>query len=218
MSMSGFTVDLQAPAPGQADAGRGPKLHIETPHLVTRSMTAADVTPEFAQWFNDPRMLEGLNLPALNFSLDGLRAFVAGFDNRLHFLIGIFSKPGGALLGFYNFSVNAQHRVALLTLGASPHIKNGRAVFWESWFPLCDEMFDHRGIDKISSRVLASNRRLLFALMGTVHFVHEATLRQEILGADGRRLDVMVLSCFKDLSLRPNGGVVDPAFIPTRHV
>jgi RimJ/RimL family protein N-acetyltransferase len=217
MSANPFTVALQAPPPAQTDAQRGPKVHIETPHLVTRSMTAADVTPEFARWFDDPRMLEGLNLPALNFSLDGLRAFVAGFDNRHHFLIGIFGKGDGPLLGFYNFSVNARHRVAMLTLGASPHIKNGRAVFWESWFPLCDEMFERRGIDKISSRVLASNRRLLFALMGTVHFVHEATLKQEILAAGGQRLDVMVLSCFKDLRLRPHGGVVDPAFMPSFH-
>ena len=211
MSTGGFRIPLHGmrqPAAVQVDTGAG--VHIETPHLVTRSLRASDVTTEFAQWFNDAQMLQGLNLSALNFSVDGLRAFVASFDNIHHFLIGIFSKPGGQLLGFYNFSVAPQHRVATLTLGADPRIKIGREVFWESWFPLCDEMFDHRGIDKITSRVLTTNRKLLFALIDTEHFVYEATLKQEISGKDGKRLDVMVLSCFKDLSLRPKKGAHAP--------
>ncbi|WP_353235791.1 GNAT family protein [Diaphorobacter ruginosibacter] len=211
MSSAGFRIPLHAPQPVAARPGAGAKgVHIETPNLLTRSLLASDVTPEFAQWFNDEQMLQGLNLPALHFSIDGLRAFVASFDNIHHFLIGVFSKSSGKLLAFYNFSVTPQHRVATLTLGADPRIRIGREVFWESWFPLCDEMFDHRGIDKITSRVLTSNRKLLFALIDTVHFVYEATLRQEILGKDGKRQDVMVLSCFKDLSLRPQKG--SPSF------
>lgn len=203
MSTGGFRIPLHGAQPATAQAAGGARVHIDTPHLVTRSLLASDVTPEFAQWFNDVQMLQGLNLAPLHFSVDGLRAFVASFDNAQHFLIGIFSKPEGRLLGFYNFSVTPQHRVATLTLGADPQIKIGREVFWESWFPLCDEMFDHRGIDKITSRVLTTNRKLLFALIDTEHFVYEATLKQEIAGKDGQRLDVMVLSCFKDLSLRP---------------
>lgn len=211
MSTGGFRIPLHGAQPAAMQAAAGARVHIDTPHLVTRSLLASDVTPEFAQWFNDAQMLQGLNLAPLNFSVDGLRAFVASFDNVQHFLIGIFSKPQGRLLGFYNFSVAPQHRVATLTLGADPQIKIGREVFWESWFPLCDEMFDHRGIDKITSRVLTTNRKLLFALIDTEHFVYEATLKQEIAGKNGKRLDVMVLSCFKDLSLRPKKASPAPA-------
>ncbi|THU01946.1 N-acetyltransferase [Lampropedia puyangensis] len=205
MSTGGFRIPLRKAQNNTAsNKSAGSPIYIETPHLITRSLVAADVTPEFAQWFNDAQMLQGLNLSALHFSVDGLRAFVASFDNVQHYLIGIFSKLEDKLLGFYNFSINPQHRIATLTLGADPQIKTGREVFWESWFPLCDEVFDHRGVDKITSRVLSSNRKLLFTLIETEHFVYEATLKQEILGQDGKRLDVMVLSCFKDLALRPN--------------
>lgn len=201
MSTAGYTIPLQSHR-AMASA-QGAPVHIETPHLITRSMTAADVTPDFVQWFNDPQMLQGLNLPALNFSLDGLRAFVASFNNVDNFLIGLFGKPDQELLGFYNFSIHHKHRIATLTLGASPHIRNGRAIFWESMFPLFDEMFELRGIDKITSRVLATNRKVLFAMLNTEHFVYEATLKQECLGTNNQRLDVVVLSCFKDPSLRP---------------
>ncbi len=116
MSTSGFRIPLHGAQPAATQAVTGARVHIDTPHLVTRSLLASDVTPEFAQWFNDTQMLQGLNLAPLNFSVDGLRAFVASFDNVQHFLIGIFSKPQGQLLGFYNFSEAPQHRVATLTL------------------------------------------------------------------------------------------------------
>lgn len=181
----------------------GLRIHIETENLITRTMRAADVTEDFVQWFNDPQMLQGLNLAALHFSLDGLRAFVASFDNVQHFLIGIFSKADGKIVGFYNFTVNAQHRVATLTLGADPHIHIGRHILKESWPLLCEELFNKTKIEKITSRVLSTNRKLLFVLIHANYFVYEGLLKQEILGKNGKRLDVMVISCFKDPSLRP---------------
>ncbi|MDH5855737.1 GNAT family N-acetyltransferase [Lampropedia aestuarii] len=182
----------------------GMRVHIETPNLITRTLRAADVTQDFVQWFNDPQMLQGLNLPALHFSVDGLRAFVASFDNVNHFLIGIFDKKNNRLLGFYNFTVNPQHGVATLTLGADPKIKIGREILKESWTPLCDHIFNNTKIEKITSRVLSNNKKLLFVLIDAKYFVYEGILKKEILGKNGKRLDVMVLSCFKDPSLRPN--------------
>lgn len=72
-------------------------------------------------------------------------------------------------------------------------------------------MFDRRGVDKITSRVLTSNRRLVFAVLNTEHFIYEGTLKQEILATDGSRLDVMVLSAFKDPNLRPKKKTPPPA-------
>lgn len=187
----------------------GMRVHIETPHLITRTLRAADVTQEFVQWFNDPQMLQGLNLSALHFSVDGLRAFVASFDNINHFLIGIFDKESGKVMGFYNFAVNPQHGVATLTLGADPQIKIGREILKEFWTPLCDHLFNNTKIEKITSRVLSSNRKLLFVLINAQYFVFEGILKKEILGKNGQRLDVMVLSCFKDPSLRPHANQVN---------
>ena len=54
-------------SPGTAVAlPTGRPVHLESANLITRSLTAADVTPEFVQWFNDAQMLRGLNLNALD--------------------------------------------------------------------------------------------------------------------------------------------------------
>ena len=193
---------LMTPAPNPALMQKVP-VRVETSHYVLRAIKAADVTPEFASWFDDPLMLQGLNLDALHFSVDGLRAFIASFNQIDHFMIGVFAKDTGQLQGFYNFSLNLAHRVATLTLGMEPHAGLGRQILWETAGPLFDEMFAKTAIDKISGRVLVLNRRILFALMDNDHFVCEGVLRQECLGRDGKRLDVIALACFRDLALRP---------------
>lgn len=199
--MSGFSISLQ-PTPAR-QTPPGVAVRVETVGYVLRNIVAADVTPQFAAWFDDPLMLQGLNLDALHFSVDGLRAFVASFNNIDNFLIGAFARDCGQLKGFYNFSVNRSHRVATLTLGMEPHSGQGRAILWETAGPLFDEMFAKADIDKIAGRVLVINRRILFALMDNDHFVCEGVLRQECMGRDGKRLDVMAVACFKDLGLRP---------------
>lgn len=198
--MSGFSISLQQPV---QQASQGGPVRVETSNFVLRSLTAADVTPEFARWFDDPLMLQGLNLSALHFSVEGLRAFIASFNNLDNYFIGVLDKHSQSLQGFYNFSVNRVHRVATLTMGMAPHTQVARQILWEVSEPLFDEMFSRPDIEKISARVLASNRRVLFALANNEHFVPEALLRQECLGVDGKRLDVLAIACFKDLALRP---------------
>ena len=207
--MAGFTFSLQQA--GQQHARPGKPIHTETDHYLLRSLTAADVTPEFAGWFDDPLMLQGLNLPALNFSEDGLRAFVASFDNHTNYLIGIFSKEGGQLMGFYNFSVNLKHRVASVTVGASPNAKIGRPLFWETMMPMYNALFEHTTVEKISGRILMTNRRMLFAIMGGDDIFCEGIFRQEILGPDGKRLDVMAIARFKDKSMHEKKKDKEPA-------
>lgn len=200
--MAGFTFSLQPSA--QQPTRPGQPIEAETENYRMRSLVAADVTPEFAAWFDDPLMLQGLNLTASRFSEDGLRAFVASFDNHQNFLIGIFSKELGTLVGFFNFSVNLKHRVASLTVGTSPVAKIGRPLFWETLVPMCDVLFKETTVEKVSGRILMTNRRMQFALMGAQHIIVEGVFRQEILGLDGKRLDVMAIARFKDPAMHPN--------------
>ncbi|UBB15760.1 hypothetical protein [Comamonas odontotermitis] len=201
--MSAFSISLQQPMQPVQKALQGGPVRVETSNFVVRSLTAADVTPGFARWFDDALMLQGLNLPALHFSVEGLRAFVASFNNLDNYFIGVLDKRSQNLQGFYNFSVNRTHRVATLTMGMAPHTQMARQILWEVSEPLFDEMFSRSDIEKISARVLASNRRVLFALANNEHFVPEALLRQECLGVNGKRLDVLAIACFKDPALRP---------------
>lgn len=193
--------------------GRGQPFHVETPHYVIRSLRAADMTEEVVAWFNNPAMLAGLNLQALNFSLDGLRAFIASFDNRENYFLGIFERETGQLLGFYNFAMDLEHQTGTLNLGILPELKIGGPILWPTVEVVLEEFFQHRNVEKIKGMVLGSNRRMLFTLLMNKHFVHELTLKQECQGIDGKRHDLLVFSCFKDASTRPQPVNPMPSFI-----
>lgn len=82
-------IPLRSAPPKQA-AGKdhAPEpIYIETNNYVVRSLHAEDVNEQFLNWFNTPKMLSGLNIDRLDFTVERLKLFISGFDNyRSYFL------------------------------------------------------------------------------------------------------------------------------------
>jgi len=178
-------------------AQRGAPVHIETNGYILRSLTPADVTPRFVAWLNDQEMLAGLNLPTLNFSLEQLREFVAGFDNLRNYFIGIFDRSTALLLGFYTIDVNPVHKVGNVTTGVGEKDYQGKGVLWATIDALLDHFYAFRDVEKMTARILARNTRMLFNFRGDTRFKFEAKLSRECLSTDGKRLDVLVFASHK---------------------
>lgn len=184
-------------------------VHIETNGFVLRSLTAADANPRFAQWLNGAEMREGLNLPPLDFDVARLAAFIASFDGRQNHFIGIFDRGNGLLVGFYTLDVNLTHRVASMTAGIGEPAYRGQRVYWRTIDALLDHFFLYREVEKVTARVLARNRAMLFNFVDNPRFVHEARLKDECRAPDGTRLDVLVFAAFPGAA-----GVADAAGMP----
>lgn len=182
--------------PDQRTAGA--PVHIETNGFILRSLTTADITPRFVQWINSRELLSGLNLPALNFTREKLAQFIASFDNRTSYIIGIFDRKNQLLTGFYTLDVNPTHRTGNITTGLGEHAYEGKGVLWATIDALLDHFFAYRDVDKITARVLANNRRMLFNFVGAPRFVFEARLYKECMGIDGKRTDLLLFTTFKD--------------------
>lgn len=178
----------------------GAPVYIETNGFLLRSLTAADATPRFLQWLNSPELLNGMNLPPLNFTQQSLAQFISSFDNRNGYLIGIFDMKQKLLIGFYTIDVNLMHKVANITAGMGEHAYPGKSVLWATNDALFDHFFAFRDIEKFSARVLASNRRMLFTFIGSPRFSLEARLYKDCVGLNGQRVDVLVFSAFRDLN------------------
>jgi RimJ/RimL family protein N-acetyltransferase len=177
---------------------RGAPVHIETNGYVLRSLIPADATPRFLEWLNSEKMLAGLNLPPLNFSLDQLRGFIAGFDNRNNYLIGIFDKSNQLLVGFYTIDVNLTHKVGNITTGIGEAGYLGRGVLWTTIDALLDHFYAYRDVEKMTARLLARNFPMLFNFKDNPRFVLEARLSRECRAPDGKRLDILVYASFKE--------------------
>lgn len=186
-----------APGPQYATPAGAPLL-VETGDFLLRSLVPADANERFCTWLSNEEMLRGLNLPVLNFSLPELADFIAGFDNKRNYLIGIFDKRTRLLVGFYTVDVNLAHKVGHITTGVGENAYWGKGVLWATVDALLDHFYLYREVDKMVARILGNNRRMLFNFIDNTRFVFEARLRSECLSQDGKRLDVLLFASFRN--------------------
>jgi RimJ/RimL family protein N-acetyltransferase len=190
----------QAPAPfgaGQTVAQQKPVM-IETNGFVLRSLVPNDINPRVLSWLSGNEMMQGLNLVSLNFDLDQLRAFVGKFDNLHNYIIGIFDKSNGLLVGFYTIDVDLKHQVGQITTGIGEQAYQGKGTLWATIDALLDHFYAERNVDKISARILAKNYRMIFNFKDNTRFVLEARLTQECLAPNGERVDILLFASFKN--------------------
>jgi len=171
---------------------------IETNGFVLRSLVPDDINPRVLSWLSDGEMMQGLNLTSLSFDLDQLRAFVGKFDNLHNYIIGIFEKSSGLLVGFYTIDVDLKHRVGQITTGVGERAYQGKGTLWATIDALLDHFYAERNVDKISARILAKNYRMIFNFKDNTRFVLEARLQQECLAPNGERVDILLFASFKN--------------------
>lgn len=199
---------MNTPRASQASqAARGAPVHIATHGFVLRTLVPRDAVPRFVEWINAPAMRAGLNLAPLGFDEVMLQQFIASFDGIRNHFIGIFDKD--LLVGFYTVDVASVHKIGTLTAGVGEAGYERRRVYWNTIDALLDHFFLYRDVDKMVARVLATNRAMLFNFVDNSRFFLEGRLRQECLGVDGTRQDVLMFAALRQ-GERPDGIAYDP--------
>ncbi len=175
----------------------GIPIHIETNGYLLRSLTPADVNADFLTWINSAEMMEGLNLPPVNFSAQQLAEYIKQFDHQHNFFVGIFDQKNGALIGFYNIDINLVHKVGHITTGIGNKNYSGKTVLWATIDALLDHFYLYRDLHKMVARILAKNKRMLFCFVKNPRFGLEAVLKEECLAPTGERLDILIFSSLR---------------------
>ena len=173
-------------------------VYIENGEYIVRSLKDTDASEELLGWLNRADMLRGLNLDKVDFNLSQLRAFIAGFDNYLHFILGIFNRNDEKLIGFYTIDVNRTHKTGSLTTGIGDTSERGKRTLWATIDAILDYFYAERDIEKFTARILARNYAMLFNFKNNTRFVLEAHLKDECLAPNGKRVDLLVFASFKN--------------------
>ena len=173
-------------------------VYIESGDYIVRSLKDTDTSEELLGWLNRADMLRGLNLSKVDFNLSQLRAFIAGFDNYLHFILGIFNRSDDRLIGFYTIDVNRTHKTGSLTTGIGDTSERGKRTLWATIDAILDYFYAERDIEKFTARILARNYAMLFNFKNNTRFVLEAHLKDECLAPNGKRVDLLIFASFKN--------------------
>ena len=174
-----------------------PPINVETERYRVRSLRASDVGSALQQWLKDKDVLAGLNIPEVEWSAERLQKYIATFDNHTKYILGIFDIVEKNIIGFYTVDVNLKHKTAQLTAAIGDKAQWGKNVIAETAGPLVVFLFENRDIDKMTARIISTNRRIFFNLMNSTLFHLEARLEEEILSPAGKRLDVFQFAAFK---------------------
>ena len=169
--------------------GIGRPVLVKTDRFDLRSVTPADASDRWLGWAKDPAIMGPLNMPARAMRREELAAHISSVDNHTRFLVGIFDKAAGVLIGFFMIDVEPVHRCATFNLAIGDKDWWGKGVVNEARAALLDHFFETRGVEKACGMPLARNFPALFNYKAQ-GWRHEGTLRGQILSlTDGSRLD-----------------------------
>ncbi len=102
---------------------------LETERFYLRPLSCEDATERYLGWLRDPEIADNLSTDGSNQTLESLRQYIAGHDNKNKFLFGIFDNDDRHI-GTHSFRHHPQHRRA--TVG----VLIGDKAFWGAAVPL----------------------------------------------------------------------------------
>lgn len=187
---------------------------IESNQFIIRTLYPQDANEEFLSWFNQSKMLRGLNINDLNFTIESFKKFIVSFNSVNNYFLGIYNKNDDSnILGFYTIDVNLLHKTASITTGIGNDAYVGKGMLWSTIDAVLDHFYAERDIEKFTARILARNYAMLFNFKNNTRFVLEAHLKQECLAPDGTRVDLLVFASYKTAT-----GGKEPHRVDPRHV
>jgi RimJ/RimL family protein N-acetyltransferase len=172
---------------------------INTERLRLRNLTVSDLDDELCEWFLDPVLQSGLNIRADEWTKDRLTSRLQALPDTPNYFFGIFARPAGQPVGFIAFDTNPWQRTAEMTVAIGNKDWRSKGVLAEIGKPLVADFMQNGKIDRVVIHVLASNRRVLFELIGS-NFFYEARLREAALLASGEREDLLVFAILKSVT------------------
>lgn len=137
-------------------------VNIVTERFELRSLKAADISPRWIAWLDDPEILAPLNAQPCNHGVETLASQLAGYDNWNHYQIGIFVAETGLHIGLHEMNLNRKSGVMQVNVLIGDKAWWGKGVVAETRNVLLDYFFFEQGIKSAYGTPLARNYRMIF--------------------------------------------------------
>jgi RimJ/RimL family protein N-acetyltransferase len=165
--------------------------------LLLRGITPGEIDDRFVAELRNPAVSRTLALGRDPGALtrDNLRHWLARFDNRISFFLGIYPGGGGKRLGFC-WSLPESADVAVLTLGITDPDSWRKGAGHAATYLLRCFMFDAVKVHKVVARVYADNPDVVRRAKES-GWVPEGLLREAEPDGKGGRRDVHVFGMLR---------------------
>jgi RimJ/RimL family protein N-acetyltransferase len=170
------------------------KVRLDCGKYILRTVTVEDASDRWANWMADPEASIMLNAPPRTMTKADIVAYIKGFDQRTHILIGIFEKTSGLLLGFLRNDVDfasGQFLVSMI-IGEPQYRHSG--VTNAVTIPFRDYFFETLGMKVMLATALAHNRPIIHYLYSTGWTLDRTIERHVKSNTDDRMFDLCFFS------------------------
>lgn len=175
----------------------GKAIKAETQRFVIKSLRPADITPDYVNWWNDPDIQKGFQLPIRNWSIEQAKAHVGEFDNDLNFHLGIFQKSDSRLVGFFTVRLDPERRTGVPNICIGDKNLWGKHVATEVTRPFLSFFFNVIGLEKVEGHIKGFNLGSI-SIFRALGFKKEGQLRLKARGIDGEYVDQFVYGLLKE--------------------
>ena len=134
----------------------GTPVLLETDSYTMRNLTEADITPAFLGWFKDPEVMAHVPLP-MNLDRAYFQRYLKSQDNIKAFVLGIFDRATGTLVGYYHVEYTPAFKYARTAVIIGERAHWGRRIVVETRTALIDFLFNDLGARKIAGSVNEAN-------------------------------------------------------------
>jgi len=173
----------------------GREIRLATARFRLRTLSAADVTPRYVAWVNDPAINRYLEVRWQPQTPESVGAFVASHNNVASFLFGIFT-PDATHIGNFSLTTEPQHRRGLVGVMIGDKDYWGAGVVLETRAAILDFCFDSLHLEKVSAGCYASNRAAIYNFRRQAWQLDGVRKRHAVDGAN--RIDTLHYAMFRD--------------------
>lgn len=138
----------------------GEPVRLETAGYVLRSVAPDDASEGWQQWSNDPDTARWLNVQQRAVSRDDILKYISRFDNQKSYLIGIFEKDGGRLIGIHAIYVDWQRSEYLINVMIGEVEARNKGARSEARIAVHDYFMDVLGLARSVSTVVDGHPQL----------------------------------------------------------
>lgn len=176
----------------------GTPVEFSAGRFLVRSLRPADITQQYVDWWNDPRVMAGIARPMGRMTVEQHQQRIERqFNNRTKFHLGYFDRDTGLLFGFLTIFYAPFHRTAELNTVIGDRSYWGKNIILDSCNAGLEFMFETLGAEKLTGKAIARNLPTIF-VNKSLGFKVEGVLRQEWRYEDGQRMDVLSFGLLRE--------------------
>ncbi len=170
-------------------------LRLTSARLVLTPFAAADISPSYVGWLNDPEVVSYSNQRFRRHDFHTSEAYLRSFDGSPNQFWSIRLAADGKMIGTMTAYLAPEHGTADIGLLIGERGVWGQGYGLEAWQRLMNHLWNEHAVRKITAGTVAGNVGMI-RVMERAGMQHEATRRQQEI-IDGEPQDIVYFAKFR---------------------